>query len=597
LDQVRVLVDPGFDGGLTVREMALARSLADHYATQAPGDFGVCGEPDPDKPDNDYKALEHATPESVAAQMPAPFTALAQLMAHGSPAQKAVISESVILMGKRAGVLEFLMYVEYRDDHSLWEGEALHGLNCGRFYPDRVIAGTVPVGKEPLINGQQCDGPQAVWVLDRLGETSRQWPKGFFLDAWDEVTTKCGYDDLGGKLEIPEPALVALRPLLDGQPAEPGRLSDALFILARLRANAKPVAADVVRYVDSGDREVAFNSTQIIIHAAIPEVVEVVRRRVQHASLPLDAADMDTLAPYWDQLIPILGEALQSPHLDVRTEAAVDLGATHSRKAMPFLLTAISADDWETSQQAAAALAQFAATSPEVRSKLEQVAKTYWSGRVRWVAKEALEGRAVTDDPFDRCNPAPGSKAPSCIRIGPYSPDHRQPHCRDGTLHSGRYKTAAGKVVQIDWTYWQNSPVRQLPRGKFEDMSMGCRHSPTLQLLHVGNGYLAGCTGFEWMGGLIFIPDDATKPIQNLEQGSTQILVQAGGRIYVWGLDGPLEQATQTPDGEWHFKELADLPGQPDGYAVLGDSIAFVDGHTASLYDPDTGLSLLSCRD
>lgn len=620
LNEVQGLSDPDFNGGLTNPEMQLAQRLADQVSAELPGDLGVCNpRRDPDTPPPTYGAVEHANPEDLAKQVSAPLAPLAQVILHGSPEQRAVVAHSVELMGKRAGGLEFFLYVEYKQGLNPWIEGALHAINCEESWWNGGLEAMVPKLKLPPPNASgSCNTARVYWVLDAMADDRRHWPREFLISAYNSAANTCEDDKRNSVLSVPDEVLLKFRPLLDSPNPDSQALSDALFVLAHMDTSTKVTALDALRWTDSTDRDTALWADQIVLAAAIPQSVEVIRKMVsQGYGLPRDEPLIAGLAKYSDQMIPILAQDLQSPYFDTRAGAANGLGAMHSPKAIPYLVGAISDNDWPTTQAAVAALAQFVTTHPEVRKKLEDIQRTYWSGRVRRVAEIALAtGRGFTGDPFDKCfyddNGAHSvdemnqdhndlSKV-RCIHYGPQQIDHRQKHCKDGTLHAGTYAMQSRQTIKINWQLPGDQPM---PRGTAADIAYACKHGGIVQVAPVKDGWIAGCAGFEWGGGLIFIPADTSIPVEAIASNyGVRLIVGTGGRIFVNGIDGDsfegisiLNELKRNAYGKWEIGESVVLPTIPSGYAIVGNSIAFVDDYTASLYDPDKGLSLLVCED
>jgi hypothetical protein len=616
LNRLQSLRDPDFNGGLNAQEMALADSLAKETTATIPGDFGVCVKRPWDAPGPDYSGLKDADPEALAKQVPPPLAPFAQLLLHGSPEQQAVVAHSIKLMGKRAGGLESLLYVDYMRGLNPWKEEALHALNCSDPWMRVGIEAMAPEAKRPAKGKQEsCDAIGAAWVLDRVMDSTRTWPDDYFKAAWTHETEDCRYTGIGRDLDLSQEEVLGLKSFLDDPASDPQRVVLVIELVSDLGVQANPLAPEALRFVDSSDRDLAYAARSIVLTSAIPEAVDIFR----HSALEHDDSDpwwqeyVPGLGRYADQLIPILTTLLKRVEFGNKAEVAIALGQLHSPKIIQPLLGVFSNNDWVSTQAAVAALAQFTPDHPEVRRALEEVAKTYWSGRVREAARIALKtGKGFTGDPFGRCDnatvigasepPDDGKKGLTCLWIN-YggSIDHHQKTCRDGTFHSGMYLTADRRRIRIQW----RSPVRQeLPRGKIDDLSTWCRSVGDVEILKTKGGALVGCSGLESSGGLGFLPDDSSLPLQRIGYIDTRTLSEIDGHIYATASDpfwfedaGAMLELTQQPDGKWHVEPLAALPSPPTAVAKVGKALALSDQENAILYDPEKGISLLTCED
>jgi hypothetical protein len=374
-----------------------------------------------------------------------------------------------------------------------------------------------------------------------------------------------------------------------------------LSILADLGPPAADIAPDLLLLTGSPDEELAWQAERVIVSTAIPQAVPMFRRWLlqDHVFAWAWRDYVPRLAPYAEQIVPILTEELKDPLPRNRTEAAIALGELKSPAAIPALLTAAADNrDWQTSQEAINALAPFAASHAEVHAALQKIASHYWSGRIRLVAKTALEtGHGIDGDPFATCG---NNGDLGCIEVGMARVDHHMPKCRDGKLGSGHYKTAAGKVVKIDWL----EPKRtELPRGKLADLSGACNYGSSA-IVPVEGGWVAGCSGFEFEGMLEYVPADKDKPFKPIYHMGVRFIPVAGGHLYVVGEEpiefgdgGALNALERNADGTWDFSPLAVLPSDVLAYAVIGNGLAFSDGNNAVLFDPKDGISALTCTD
>lgn len=612
--QLQGLSDAAYDGGLTPAEMMLSQSLAAETDAGLPGTSKPCGPPNPMAGQLIGSINEQPDPDLLAKELPPPLQLLAHTIIHGSPVQRAVALDAASRIGTKASKLAPVIEAVSNNRMDAWDAQALDALTCetwgnGDLDPMVPEGMRPPAGKDP-----SCDAGRAAWLLDRIVDRSRTWPPQFFPSAWEAVTD-CRPEGPAA-LAIPEDKILALRARIDDPGADPKLLTAIFEILVDMGPRAKPMAQDSLRFVDSGDEHLARAAQDVVLVSAVPEAVGILKRWIDSGYFNWAWRDyLPGLAPYADQVIPVLAPALQSPAFTDRAAAAKGMGEMHSPAAIPYLIGAISDRDWMTSQAAVAALAQFAATSPQVQRELQDVAKSYWSVRVRKVADVALKtGIGIEDDPFDKCHYPAGeppedkaalqallSKPSGCFEFN-YggSMDHGQRLCRDGTVHSGVYM-AGRKKLEV---HWQENKRQELPRGAIGDLSHWCAQIGSVEKLKVQGGWLLGCSGFESSGSLGFMPDDPAKPIEEIASVAVRSLLEVDGRIYVAGSEpfgfgdaGGLFLAHQSPDGRWLLEPVAALPSPPTASVVIGKSIAYSDSENAVLFEPVQGISALQCRD
>ncbi len=602
LHALQGLSDPQFDGGIRVADAALAARLAAEVQRDLGGPAAPCGQYNPLSGEIAGNLNKQADPHTLIAQLPDPLQALTQIALDGTPVQRAVSLKAIADVGTAARSVAAVLGSR-QDTPSAWEAEALYATSCQRWV-DGGIEKLVPAAYQPpKAKAPGCDSGVAVWLFDRAADRSRTWPGQFFETVWDSVNEDCGRSGNPAAVSVSAERIAGLKPVLLDPATDHRVLESLLLVLADQGAAAAPIAPDLIPLTSSPDEAVAWQAQRVIVSSGIPQAVPIFRHwLVDEQVFNWAWSDyIKGLAPYRDQLIPILTAELAAPVFSDRTAAAKGLGELQSPAAIPALLSAVSDDDWQTTQEAINGLAPYAGSHPEVHQALAGIAAHYWSPRIQLVAKTALDsGHGIDGDPFGRCAAKP-DKGLGCIEIGIAAIDHHLPKCRDGKLESGKYRTADRRVLDIQWSELHRTPP---PRGTIKDLSSWCGTVGSTTYLPVEGGWLAGCSGFEFEGALGFIPKDAGKPFQLIYRMGVKALVQLSDRIYVIGEEplnmgdaGALDEVRRDADGNWKVQEVAALPSDLDTYSVIGGSFVANDGNGAVLFDPDKGISALTCQD
>ena len=607
LQQLHALSDPGFNGGLNQQEMALSQSLAQIIGRDLPEVGLPCRKPN-DPPPDDQDGQDEVAGQGIGAKTPA-LLELADIIQHGSMPQQAVALHAIALMGMRARAVR----ASFPDDAfaSAWGAEALHALTCGYYGED--LAKTMPSDKLPPDGvNPHCSEARGEWVLDTLADRSRYWPKRFLEGIWFDTQQSCqgwGQDAKPIPVQITPERQARLNAMLADGNADLEARKSLLYILSEIGPPAVGMAQTAMPLAHGQDEELSRAARQYIFSLGIPESVEMLRYSVEHNDWVswTRGVEIPRLRPFAHEAVPVFANILQDPRTSFisRTDAAESLGELQSPEAIPALLAAISSRDWPTTSAAIESLAPYASTYPEVQMALKEVSRSYWSGLIRDEATTALKkghvelGCGYRTDGSGPANP----DQVGCIElIGVYTNDHKMPKCKDGKLHSGRYRTSAGKTLQIQW----REPVRQLPpHGPIEAISSWCQMVGTVEALPVKNGWLVGCMGFEASGALKFLSQDTSKKPARIDFGATRILVQASEHIYAAGPGlfemgaeaGGLDEVIKDSTGVWKAHSIAALPSSPSAVAVFGKAIAFKDALNAVLYDPDEGILALTCED
>jgi hypothetical protein len=601
MQQLHTLSDPGFNGGLNQQEVALSQRLAQTIGAGLPEAGPPCCKPLDPPPENEDEVAN----QNIGVMTPA-LQELAETIQHGSMPQQAVALHAVTLMGKRA---EGAHAAITGPSLSAWEAEALHSITCDNYGAE--LAQTIPAAKLPPGGTEaQCTAARGEWVLDTLADQSRYWPKDFLRDIWWDTQHSCEEID-GGQVE-PLPVEITperqtrLTTMLADEQADPEARTALIHVLSDIGPPAAGMAKTVLPMAYRQDGELSRAARQYIFSLGIPESVDMLHYGLDHGDLVYweRGKEIVRLRPYAHVAIPVFAQMLRNPRFSARTDAAESLGELDTPEAIPALVGAISSLDWPTTAAAIESLAPYAASHMEVRAALEQVSRSYWSGLIRDEAKQALQtGHAELGCAYRTNNGEPNDSQLGCIELmGAYTNDHKMPKCKDGKLHSGRYRTQAGKALPIEW----REPVRQVPpRGTPQQISSWCQMVGTVEVLPVKGGWLSGCMGFESSGGLKFLPEDVGKKPVRIPVGAVSILTQTPGHIYAAGPGlfemgaeaGGLDEMVEDGEGTWNAYPVAALPSSPTGVAVLGKSIAFKDTLNAVLYDPDEGISALACED
>lgn len=598
LAQLQSLSDPDFNGGLRVADAVLADRLATESLVAMGAAPKACGKANPmagqriGALDMDKKVDLNGLLE----KLPIPLQTITRMALDGTPAQQAVALRSLAKMGTAAAAAVDVLNLK-PGYNSAWLVEAMSAMSCERWGGDN-IENTVPEAKRPAAKGPACEANRLDWLLAAATDPTRVFPANFFEDASPDSDDPCWSRDKN--IPMVDPALLArLPPVLLDPSTDPNVIKAVLDMLATLGPQLSGITPNLLPLMASGDPDLAWKAERVVVSSAIPQAVPVFRHWLQDEHL-FNWAWRDYvkgLAPYQDQVVPLLVTELKDPIFDNRTAAATGLGDLQSPDSITALIGAIDSRDWQTTEAAVNALAPFV-DRLEVKRALALVATDYWAGRTRTIAALVLKTGKPVNDPF-ACS-KDQKDCPQLIQIGGGPMENHAKKCRDGKLDSGRYRTNTGHTLNIKWIETSRTNP---PRGTIKDLSNWCASVGNTASLRVPGGWLAGCSGFEAEGMLYFIPTAVDQPPVKVAHMGVEFLVRRGAHIYVigeepfsFGFAGALYEAHGDDAGNWDLKATAALPSFVAAYYPVGDGFAVKDQENSVLFEPDTGISLLTCE-
>lgn len=603
LGSLKQLSDLQFDGGIRIADAVLASQIAADIQQQLGPSGPPCGQYNPLMGVMAGNLNRQADPHTLLSSLPIPLKAITQIALDGTPVQRAVALRAITDLGTSARQIAAVLGSR-QDEPSAWEAEALYATSCQK-WADGGIDKLVPSAyRPPQAKDQGCDSVTASWLFDIAADKTRIWPGQFFETVWNGVAQDCGRWGNPASVTVSSDRIARLKPVLLDPATDPRIAENLLLILADLGPQTASIAPDLLPLAQSANDAVAWQAQRVIISAGVPQAVPILRQWLlnEHVFNWAWSDQIKGLAPYRDQLVPILAEELNDPTFSNRTAAAKGLGELQTPDVIPALLKAISNNDWQTTQEAINSLAPYAATHAEVRQVLENIAATYWSPRIQAVAHTALQtGHGVDGDPFSKCD-VKSATGSGCVEyIGMAPTDHHLPKCKNGKLHSGKYRTSDGRSLNVIWNAPKNIPI---PRGEIKDVSGSCERYAAIAVLPVDGGWLVGCSGFEFEGMLDFVPKEAGAPFKPIYHMGVKMLVQLGNHIYVGGEEplefgdaGALDEVWKDTDGTWKIRAIAALPADLNAYSVIGTALAIGDENNAILFDTSNGISALTCQD
>ncbi len=364
------------------------------------------------------------------------------------------------------------------------------------------------------------------------------------------------------------------------------QLVETLRIFDDVGTALKPVAPVIAAYAQAPNQDLAWSAQRALVASGD-------RRGVEVLQLLLDRPDAWSWS--WEDLIlnqrenaaellPVLKRTLHHPRWGNRAAAASVIGKFDLVQATQELVDSITPRDWVTSEAAVQALGRFVDRSAQARDALKQIANSYWSGRIRKEAADALAGK-------------PGNTSDVVVCIGACAVDHRQPKCTKDGFPSRRYRLKSGDIARIDWHPAKRQP---LPRVDITKLSSWCHEGLTASR-RVANGWIVGCLGVESEGALGFLEDGAAQPQLLARMGVNFILPFKGETFVVAsapfeaGFAGAVYSVRQSPDGTWKLGIFSLLPSLPDAYATINSGFAFLDEDNAVFMDSNGDISTLGC--
>jgi hypothetical protein len=621
VDELRAFSDPEYIGGLNREGVSLAKRIAAQIDAAIPGQSVPCGEPGSMRATfakMDASRGGDQDPHELAQSLSLELQKWVAIVRGGSPVQKAIAIYSVGLVGTKAHVLSKLIWSNSVADG--WVAESAGQLSCDNFrsggLAKLVPAPVIAESKEEAA----CGATRRSWLLSHTLDPSRRWPPVFIKDAWREISESCRGEK--GTITLPDSATLPLAAMLRGEAFEMEYKTAWLDVLGHNIAVPAELANPLEKLTSSPNADLAFAAQRALIATGTEQGARQFARwlSVDH----VDNWRWYDVAPHiqahLDIVLPALTDALHSEMFSDRETAVKVLGELRTVRAIPLLESAIDPADWSTTEAVVNALAPISSEDPKAAQLLADISESYWSRRVRAVARIALRtGRPVTIAPL-QCGSTPielqepaeqtsskklhetdddGMERLECISSCPGClVDHQLP-CEDRGRRRDTYQDEVGNSLKIRW----KSPRRErLPRVKAGSISDWCWSEGTTTSLAVDGGWLMGCEGFESSGRLVFVPDSASPTsVPILDMGVAGI-VRAGNRIYAFGRAwsevggaGGLFEIRRDTRGSWSAVPVATLPAVATDFAVIGNRIAFRDEDNVVIFDPSAGISALSC--
>jgi hypothetical protein len=587
--------DNAYIGGIDSRGVSLARTLADRLRSKLPGTDAPC--PEPDAYDGE---IVRAGADDTPIERPTLLADMLAAIEQASDEQRAVLLLALSWTGTKAAPLsgDLGSRRTYRDP---WEVVALDSINCDRFSGGE-LDGLRPAPQLQSIKPAGADAdddPRLAWLLAHTLDVDRLWPYALIEGAQGDDRVRHS-----ARLAIGPSDAQRIMAMLASPVPEARYKAAWLHLLAWRGARLDPLVPVVQEFAVGDDQRLAWAAQHVLLasdtRAGARQFVRFLDEDVLHHFWP----ETPTLAQRFpSEIIPALQRTLQSPTWSNRAAAIRWLGHTGSPRATPIVASAVRSVDWPSAMAAAAALSELKEHDPAARSLLEDLATNYWSGRVRAAARIGLTtGKPALSDPFEcDAKPASGEQLPhstadgsetECriiVCFGACAVEHKLPVCGSSGPMNGRYRIDGTEAHHIAWVLPQRAAI---PRVQISEVSPWCESVGITRVQRVEGGWLAGCMGFESEGSLVFIAatGDAT-PVEVAHMGVSVItrigrrIIVAGSAPFEFGKAGALLEVVRGADGVWSTRPLAALPSVPDGYAVLGDRIAFRDEKNAVVYD------------
>lgn len=587
--------DDAYIGGIDSRGVALARALSERLRRVLPGQDEPC-----DAPDLFAGELVQSGDDAKVAEMPAPLADVQVAIERGSDEQRAVLMLAMSWTGTKARPLSggFGRRRNYRDP---WEVVALEEVICDQLSGGELDA-LLPKPSFQEVSPVDVDAPREPrfeWLLAHALDVDRVWPHTLIGGTEDYFRV-----DRDAGIILDPTVARRITAMLASPVPDPKYKTAWLHLLSRRAQRLELLVDDLQELAVAGDDALAWAAQRVLVasdtEAGARQFALWMSKDVLHPAWP----DTPTLAQRFpDVLIPALRRTLQSPIWSNRAAAVEVLGDTGTARATPIVVSAVRSVDWPSAMAAAGALTRLQQHDPAARAQLEDLAATYWSGRVRAAARIGLaSGKPAGRDPFACEGPSESSVAIpaeanqdddlACqISIcGGCPVEHKQTICGgpDGPS-DGRYRVDGHVLGRVRWVRPRRA---EIPRITIAEVSPWCETVGSTTTLRVEGGWLAGCTGFEQGGGMVFVPNNG--PASPVEVGHIgvvaiarvgQRIVAAGSMPFDFRDAGALVEVIRGADGTWSTRPLAALPSVPDGHAVLGDRIAFRDRRNAVLYD------------
>lgn len=571
--------DPRFDGSLAPEAVALSENIGDSLRPVLAGEAHACAKPDALAGELVATGDEEKI-QSQADEIPEAFAPLVKALDSRNPETVAIAEHAIGLLGPRA---RFLAPRLKRNGmpRDAWASEALSSITCDRWTTSGLVFAGLP---DPE---RSCEAAPGFYAKLAEGAT-RRWPARALETEWAEISSAC--KDSGSIPPPDEIAIDRLASLLAGQEHDAKQLVETLHVFEDIGPALKPLAPLIERHAASIDPQVQWSAQRALVASGDAGGIGVLEKMLD---------DPDAWGLTWRDLIlnqranavelrPLLVRTLHHPMWNNRVEAAYAIAEFDLVDAVPDLVGAVESKDWLTTEAVVQALGHFVDRSPQARDALERISGSYWSGKVRDEARNALLGPRTAHDGLDRIG---------CLGACPV--DHKQRMCAKDGFSSGRYRMASGGIVDIDWRKEERHPF---PRGEITRLSSWCEIGTTATR-RVAGGWLVGCSGVESDGALGFLADGAEQP-QAFARMGVDFIVPLGARTLVAasspfeaGEAGAVFTVDRATDASWKLDLFSLLPSVPDAYAPVGSGIAFRDGLNAVFMADDGAISTLDCVD
>jgi hypothetical protein len=596
LQAVRDYRDDQFIGGLDAAARSIAQNLAAQLKGAVPGDDLECEE----EPATQGVVIV-GPKQAERASLDPSLRAVVDAIQTASPSQRAILLLALREVGpKAAAAASGIGSLDIERDP--WAVHALERIECTQ-YSGGELTHLTPRPVMATGDGRTEAERWIDWLLHNTLDPERTWPPSLIHGTFGRIAQKPTVSEFSLSIDQVNRLLKAL----DSPAVDPGFKAAWLHVLAHSVVVATELVPSLVALAKSSHSDLAWAAQRALVASGTREGAMQFSQWLVDDVFHWSWGDAGRRVNAFPTVVlPALETALQSAIWSNRAAAVEILGEVGGERAAKLVESAISPLDWPTAQAAAGALGALSVHDPSARVALQELASTYWSGRVRAVARHsARTGKPFVGDPF-ACDTsietlpddAPDG-SPDCISFCyGCAIEHQLPACEVGGPPNGRYLLPDQSSIRVRWS----RPRRErIPRITAAQVSSWCEERGTTTKLRIADGWLVGCDGFEREGALVFVPRRGPPSVTLVAHLGVTVLAEVDDRIYVAGSQpfefgdaGALLEISRDASGRWIHKAVSALPSVPDGHAVIGDRIAFRDRRNAVMFDPRGDLAPLA---